>query len=150
MFHSFVAIIKLLFSSSVVLTRGLQINKLWHDFEKNINYTLPTQFSFQKILMTWKRYFKIEFWFIRYTKSCIQLPFCSLLLWCYTYIVTIKNVTRRSPTNNGFWIQAHGQPILFVSTETKYPDITDQSQLIVLEAAGNLRLVANMLSLNFS
>lgn len=33
--------------------------------------------------------------------------------------VTLNNVTRRSPTNNGFSIKVHGRPILFVSTEKK-------------------------------
>lgn len=40
----------------------------------------------------------------------------------------------------------HMDGYFFVSTETKYPDITDSSQLIVLKAPGNLRSVANMLS----
>lgn len=32
--------------------------------------------------------------------------------------VTLNIVTRRSPTNNGFSIQVHGRPFLFVSTKT--------------------------------
>lgn len=54
--------------------------------------------------------------------------------------VTRNDVTSRSPTNNEFTVQVHGRPILFISIETKDPDLTDPSQLlIILEAAKSIR-----------
>lgn len=56
--------------------------------------------------------------------------------------MTINDVTctSRSPPNNEFTIQVHGRPILFISTETTDPNLTDPSQLlIVLRIAENIR-----------
>lgn len=57
---------------------------------------------------------------------------------------TLNDVTSRSPTNSAFTVQVHGRPIFFISTETKDPDFTDPSQLLIdLIAAENIRTMSN-------
>lgn len=71
----------------------------------------------------------------------LQLKIIVLLtitLVLHRCVVTLNDITIRSPKNNEFTVQVHERPILFISTKTSDPDFTDPSQLLtVLKGAKN-------------